>query len=145
MHGTNYFNTLITVAPDFKGKAAKTPSRSGTVAAMQYALLSDKPYQMTSDELLLAVETARYGVVLAQDYFSVARACLRASPLVKTYGFGLHHDRQARVALVPCESAQYAALLADPTVTKRPSMRTERKPAATSARSAIARPADPAG
>jgi hypothetical protein len=134
MHSTNYFNTLITVAPDFKGKAARIPARSGTVAAMQYAMLSEKAYHLTSDDLLLAIEANRNGPVLARDYFSIGRACLRASPLVKSYGFGLHHDRQGRVALVPCESEVYAALLADPKVAKVPGMRSQRKAPATTTR-----------
>lgn len=126
MHSTNYRNTLITVATDCPVDVGTPPDRSGTVAAWQFALLSAAPYTMTSDQLLLAVATSRKGEIAAETFFAKPQACLRTSPLVKTYGFGLHHDDQGRVALVAKESPRYAELAADPAVTKRPGMRSSR-------------------
>jgi len=126
MRSTNYRNTLITVADDCPVNAGTPPDKPGTVAAWQFILLTAKPYAMTSDELLLAVETSRKGPVAAEIFFAKPQACLRASPLVKRYGFGLHHDDQGRVALVARESLRYAELAADPTVCKRPGMRSSR-------------------
>ncbi|AUN29768.1 DUF6157 family protein [Niveispirillum cyanobacteriorum] len=126
MHTTNYTNTLITVSPDCPVAVGTPPAKPGTVAERQYALLRAAPYGMTSDELLLAVECDRKGLVTAESFFTKPQACLRASPLVKKHGYGLHHDAAGRVALVPVESPDYARMLADPAITKRPGMRSSR-------------------
>lgn len=126
MHTTNYANTLITVSADCPVVAGTAPAKAGTVAERQYALLRGAPYSMTSDELLLAVECDRKGPVTAERFFAKPQACLRASPLVKKHGYGLHHDAAGRVALVPVESPDYERLLADDAVVKRPGMRSAR-------------------
>jgi hypothetical protein len=124
MHSTNYRNTLITVSGDCPVTAAA--AKGGTIAERQFARLSAAPYAMTSDELLLAVESERKGAVTAEAFFARPQACLRASPLVKKHGYGLHHDAEGRVALVAMESPDYARLLADPAIAKRPGMRSLR-------------------
>lgn len=126
MHSTNYTNTLITVSPDCPVTTGTPPAKPGTVAERQYALLRDTPYGMTSDELLLAVECDRKGAVTAENFFAKPQACLRASPLVKKQGYGLHHDATGHVALVAMESPDYARLLADTAIVKRPGMRSAR-------------------
>ena len=126
MHSTNYSDTLITVSGDCPVAVATPPGKPGTVAERQFGLLSSAPYAMTSDELLLAVENDRKGPVAADAFFARSQACLRASPLVKRHGYGLHHDAEGRVALVAMEGADYARLLADPMIAKRPGMRNAR-------------------
>jgi hypothetical protein len=126
MHSTNYRDTLITVSTDCPVSVATPPGKPGTVADRQFALLASAPYAMTSDELLLAVENERKGLVTAEAFFARPQACLRASPLVKKNGYGLHHDAEGRVALVAIEGADYARLLADPAIAKRPGMRSAR-------------------
>jgi hypothetical protein len=126
MHSTNFNNTLITVSADCPVQAATPPTRPGTIAERQFTLLSAAPYAMTSDELLLAVEAERKGPVTAEAFFARPHACLRCSPLVKRHGYGLHHDKKSRVALVAVESPEYAQLLADPAVAKTPGMRSAR-------------------
>jgi hypothetical protein len=132
MHSTNYTNTLILISGDCPVAAGTVPPRPGTVAALQYKLLTDAPYQLTSDDLLIAVLANRQGIpqdeveALREAFHARGQACLRASPLVKTYGWGLHHDAQSRVALVGAETADYARLAADPAVTKTTGMRSSR-------------------
>ena len=126
MHSTNYISTLITVSADCPVAKATPPAKPGTVAERQFALLAAHPYRMTSDDLLLAVENDRKGPVTAEAFFARPQACLRASPLVKKHGYGLHHDAAGHVALVPMESDEYARLLIDNAVTKRPGMRSAR-------------------
>lgn len=126
MHTTNCHNTLITVSADCPVSVGTPPAKPETIAGRQFALLAANPYRLTSDALLLAVENERKEPVTAQDFFARPHACLRASPLVKKQGYGLHHDPEGRVALVPMESDAYAGLLADPTVSKRPGMRSSR-------------------
>lgn len=125
-YSTNYHSTLITVAEDCPVREATPPDRTGSVARLQYELLRDAPFGLTSDELLLAVDKARFGDVDETAWAAKPRACLRASPLVKRHGFGLHHDKEGRVALVPLGSEIYARLLSDPAVRKRPGMRNKR-------------------
>jgi len=125
-HSTNYRNTLITVSDDCPVTTATQPTKEGTIAERQFARLSAAPYAMTSDELLLAVENDRKGPVTADEFFAKPQACLRASPLVKKHGYGLHHNSESRVALVAVESEDYAQLLADSSVVKRPGMRSSR-------------------
>lgn len=126
MHTTNYTNTLITVSADCPVAVGTPPAKPGTLAERQYALLRAAPYGMTSDELLLSVECDRKGKVTAESFFARPQACLRASPLVKKHGYGLHHDKAGRVALVPVEGPEYARLMADAAVVKRPGMRSSR-------------------
>lgn len=126
MHSTNYINTLITVSADCPVGAGTPPDKPGTVADRQFARLSANPYQMTSDDLLLAVECERKGPVTAEIFFGKPQACLRASPLVKKHGYGLYHDANGRVALIAMDTDEYARLLADASVQKRPGMRSAR-------------------
>lgn len=132
MHSTNYFSTLILASPDCPATEGTVPPKAGTIAAIQYELLSVSPYQMNSDDLLFAAESKHKGVrssKLAEykkAYFSRQHACLRGSPLVKSYGWGIHHRGDGKVALVGRETKQYAALVEDPAVKKLAGMRSRR-------------------
>jgi hypothetical protein len=127
MHSTNYRNTLITVSTDCPVATATQPTKLGTIADLQFRSLSEAPYSMTSDELLLAIENKRKGPTTSEALFSKPQACLRTSPLVKKHGYGLHHDAEGRVALIAMESAQYASLLADTATEQTPGMRSARQ------------------
>ncbi|WP_309237962.1 DUF6157 family protein [Streptomyces albidus (ex Kaewkla and Franco 2022)] len=48
---------------------------------------------------------------MRRAFLSKPRPCLRASPLPKKYGFGLHFDDEGRVALCPVESEEYMRLV----------------------------------
>ncbi|KAA5803579.1 hypothetical protein F1654_07180 [Alkalicaulis satelles] len=125
-HSTNYRSTLIIVAEDCPVDKASPPEKVGSVAHLHYELLRHAPYSLTSDELLLAVDKARSGSINEAVWAKKSRACLRASPLVKRYGFGLHHDAEARVALVPVCSDAYKQMLINPAIMKRQGMRNRR-------------------
>lgn len=60
------------------------------------------------------------------QFFSKGQACLRASPLTKTYGFGIHSNAEGKVALYGMETAAYEKLWADPNVKKVKAMRSSR-------------------
>ena len=132
MHTTNYFGTLITVSADCPTPDSVVPGKPDSVAGLQYALLSEAPYGLTSDDVLFEVFARRNDVPEAERdearvaFFAKPQACLRASPLVKSFGWGLHHDAEGRVALVDRNSETYAALLADQRIEKRPGMRSRR-------------------
>jgi Family of unknown function (DUF6157) len=132
MHSTNYFSTLISASPDCKASTGTVPSKEGTIAALQHEMLAAAPYQMSSDDLLCAVEARRKGIArnkfaaFRKAFFSEPRACLRGSPLVKSYGWGIHHDGNGRMALVGRETSTYAAMMTDPSIAKVAGMRSRR-------------------
>ncbi|MGQ2913351.1 MULTISPECIES: DUF6157 family protein [unclassified Aeromicrobium] len=126
-HTTNYTDTFIAVAPDCPATVAEVPPERATpsVARIQYDMLADAPYAHTSDDVVHASQGERRGID-RDTFFAKGQACLRASPLVKRYGWGLHHDAEGRVALVPVESTEYAAFLADDALEHRAGMRSSR-------------------
>ena len=132
MHTTNYRETLILPSPDCPATTASVPEKAGSVAAMQHMRLSEGPYKLSSDDLLFDVYAERNAVAIdereeaREAFFSKGQACLRASPLVKTFGWALHHDAQGRVALVDPESETFAALASRDNVTKLLGMRSKR-------------------
>lgn len=116
MGTTNYAQVFIQVAEDCPVNAAEVPAASNkgpTVASLQHEILASRPYELTSDDLLFEVHAARTGVAESEReeerraFFAKSQACLRASPLAKRYGWGLHHDEQSRVALVALGSNRY--------------------------------------
>lgn len=118
MGSTNYHGTFIAVAEDSLATAGTVPTKPGSVAALTYELVWAAPYTLTSDDVLFTVHAMRRGIAqedLAHartDFFAKPQACLRASPLGKTYGWGIHHDAEGRVALYGVESQRYAELSA---------------------------------
>jgi len=133
-HTTNYFDTFIQAAADFKGDESMRPvaKEKKTVAQMQYDLIANDPYHYTSDEVLFKIHAERNGITLSQekqartDFFSKGQACLRASPLTKNYGFGIHANAQGRVALYGIETDTYQKMVDDPHITQVKAMKSKR-------------------
>lgn len=133
MHTTNYRNTLITVASDTKAVTATVPpTGKGTIAERQFEMLDGHDYELTSDDVIFGVFADRAGIAADERdaarevFFSRGQACMRTSPLTKTYGWGVHADADERIALVPVGSARYRDLLDDPATDKQPAMRSKR-------------------
>ena len=135
MGSTNYTGTFIQVADDCPAREGEQPPVGGkvpTIAALQYALVSAHPYELTSDDALFEVHAIRQSIPAEarrearEAYFAKDQACLRSSPLGKRYGWGIHHDDLGRVALVPFDSEQYRVLSADPAVKQLKAMRSKR-------------------
>ena len=132
VHSTNYANTLILVSPDCRATEASIPERPGTIAAMQYEMIAAAPYALTSDDVIFSVYAERKAIPASEretartQFFSRGQACMRTSPLVRSYGWGVHHDGAGRMALVAVESPEYAALAASPEITKVNGMRSRR-------------------
>lgn len=121
MHSTNYTNAFIEVADDCKTDVGMIPpeKQAKTVARMQYEMIRDHPYQYTSDEVLFDIYATRNDIDEAERddqkvaFFSKGQACLRASPLSKQYGWGIHFDGESKIALYARESEDYARLQND--------------------------------
>jgi len=135
----NYINTFIAVSPDTKAKVGSVPLARGkrSIAQIEYELISSHPYKFTQEEVQFAVHVERTGIAPAQlkakrsklwsDFFSKPTACMRTSPLARSYGWGLHFDREGKVALVPMESPKYRKLSASPSIEQTRAMRSKRE------------------
>lgn len=130
---TNYYNTLITLADDSPVKHSVVPDLSkSSVASEQYQWITERPYELTSDEVIFARVANKQDIPVAERpseqeaYFLTGRACLRTSPLAKKFGWGIHHDADGKISLIAAESDQYAELMADDSVTKVKAMRSSR-------------------
>ena len=82
---------------------------------------------------ILQVYAERNGLATAEYeqarklFFAKGQACFRASPLTKTYGFGIHCDSNGKVALYGVETDQYRHFLKDEKIKKVKAMRSSRK------------------
>jgi hypothetical protein len=133
-HSTNYFDTFIEVAEDTKADSGTIPPAKDkkTVAEMQHDLISNNPYKFTSDDIFFQVFADRNDLTKAEykqareQFFSKGQPCFRASPLTKTYGFGVHSDSNGKVALVGIETDEYQKFLADKKIKKVKAMKSSR-------------------
>lgn len=135
-HSTNYYNTFIQVSEDSKAREAMIPPEKPgqmTVANIELDLILKNPYTFTSDEVLFKVHSLKKELPDSDytrewdQYFSKGQACLRCSPLVKIYGWGIHHDADGKVALIPMGSPEYDAFASDPHVKQIFGMRSSKK------------------
>ncbi|PSR53502.1 hypothetical protein AHMF7605_08170 [Adhaeribacter arboris] len=122
VHTTNYPNTFIQIAEDCPAARGEIPPVKGdtkTVANIQFELVRKNPYKFTSDEVLFRVFAERKELTEAEleqaraQFFSKGQPCFRASPLPKRYGWGVHSDKDGKIALVACDTPEYAKLSSD--------------------------------
>lgn len=134
VHTTNYFDTFIEAAEDTKATCGTKPPAKDkkTVAAMQYELIAQNPYKWTSDDVLFQVFAERNDLSKAEykqareEFFSKGQACLRASPLTKTYGFGIHFESNGKIAIYGMETPEYEKYVADKNLKKVKAVRSKR-------------------
>lgn len=138
VHTTNCFNTFIRVAEDCPARSGEEPSLRGgdpTVATLQYAMIAKSPYTYTSDDVVFATSAAgrqldgatkKQRSLAREAFFSRGQACLRASPLGKRFGWGVHADAEGRVAIYAVDSKRYQALASDPDLAQVRAMRSKR-------------------
>ena len=117
-----YQNTLIAVADDCPATRGTVPASRGgrkTVAVHHYELITERPYGRTQEDVLFETWLRQQGDLtpadadiarLREQFFATPRACLRASPLPKKFGWGLHYDAEGRIALYGVESEEYQRL-----------------------------------
>lgn len=136
VHTTNYVDTFIEVADDCPTDICETPKSKGdnkTVAEMQFELAVKNPYKYTSDDILFQVYADRNDLTKAQykeareQFFSKGQPCFRASPLTKRYGFGVHSDKDGKIAIFGRETKEYEKFIKDEKIKKVKAMRTSKK------------------
>jgi Family of unknown function (DUF6157) len=120
VHTTNYYNTLVAIADDCPAATGEVPPTKGdakSVATMQFEMVSQNPYQYTSDEVFFQVYAERNDLAPSElaaaqaQFFSKGQPCFRASPLTKRYGWGVHSNESGKIALFGCETPEYQALV----------------------------------
>ena len=139
LHSTNVVNTFIRVAEDCPARRGEEPQPRGgqpTVGTLQYAMLATSPYTYTSDDVVFATsapgraldaKATRKDRSLAREaFFAKGQACMRASPLGKRFGWGVHADGDGRIAIYAVDSKRYQALAADPKLAQVRAMRSKR-------------------
>ena len=136
IHTTNYINTFITVAIDTKLTQGTIPpqrSNKKSLATLHYELLSKYPYKYTSDDFFLKVYAIRNDLtaneleIQRQKFFSKVQPCFRASPLTKQYGWGVHSDKNGKIALFGMETKEYQNFIEKSDIKKISAMRSARK------------------
>lgn len=113
-------NTFVLVAEDCPVHTGVTPSLRGgqpTIASLQHELLLAKPYKLTLKDLMLAVHLRREGLSavdakamakeIHEKLFGKPYPCMRASPLPKKFGWGVHYDAKGRIGLFAVDTPKY--------------------------------------
>jgi len=135
-HSTNYYNTFIEVAEDCPINKAEIPPIKGdkrTVANYQFDLINRNSYKYTSDDILFKVYAIRKDILVEdleaerQNFFSKGQPCFRASPLTKRYGWGIHSDKNEKIAMLGVETEEYQKFVNDKNIKKVKGMRNKRK------------------
>ena len=139
-HTTNYQNTFIEIAEDSKlthGEMPPIKVDKKTVANLQFEMLYENPYKYTSDEVLFGIFATRKGFASDESdsyrmeeeahFFSKGQACFRASPLTKTYGWGIHSNEEGKIAIYGAETKEYQDFLKDDSIKKVKAMRSKRE------------------
>lgn len=73
-------------------------------------------YTLKSDDLLSTVAALPKDIpedkhtLFRAESFSRGQACLRAPPLVKTFGWAIHHESAAKIALIDPTSAHFSEI-----------------------------------
>ncbi len=125
VHTTNYSNTFIVIADDCPVSNGEVPPLKGdskTAANIQFEMISRHPYQYTSDDILFQVFADKNDLTKAEykkareDFFSKGQPCFRASPLTKRYGWGVHYNKDGKMAIYSAGTAEYKKLMNDKTL-----------------------------
>jgi len=132
MHSTNYFNCLITVADDCKKDHGTIPREKLTIANYHFKQITTQPLVLNSDDIIFNTYATRMNIAESDlederiRFFSTGQACLRTSPLAKSYGWGIYFNETGKVKLVDSASEEYNLLIKDISVKKIPAMRNKK-------------------
>lgn len=135
MHTTNYINTFIEIADDCTISHAEMPpeKKTKTLASLQYEQIKKNPYRYSSDDIIFECYAIKNNISESEkqeektQFFSKGQPCLRSSPLAKRYGFGIHHNKEGKVAIFAVDSKEYQNFLSDHTIKKIKAMRSKKK------------------
>ena len=136
MKDQNYYNTFIEVADDCPVMFAEIPqlkSDEKSIPVLQYEMIGNHPYLHTQEDVLFDVFAIRNKIAKnslskeREKFFSKGQPCLRCSSLGKRYGWGIHCDKEGKVALWARESNEYETLAKDKSIAHIKAMNSKRK------------------
>lgn len=134
----SYQNTFIRVSEDTKASAGVKPpmKEKPTIASLEYQIIMTHPYEKTEADVQFECEVIRKGMSFStseeeieahETFFAKPHACFRSSPLVKTYGFGIHYDENGHIMIYGMETPAYQKLAQDEKLIIKKGMRSNRK------------------
>lgn len=122
VHTTNYYDSFIEIAGDCAATTGEVPpvkADAKSIASFQFELVKKNPYMFTSDEVLFQVYALRNDLTKSElakarkHFFSKGQPCLRTSPLTKRYGWGVHFNKEGKIALYGSETKEYKKFVKD--------------------------------
>ncbi len=131
-----YRNTFIMVSEDSTAVSGVVPvPRHGkpTIASIEYELITSDPYSYTQEDVQFKTYVIKNQIDsgdmegLWDEFFAKPKACFRASPLVKSYGWGIHYDEQGKIALYDVSSEAYRQFVQSEGIALLKGMRSKRK------------------
>lgn len=134
-HTTNDPDTFILIADDSPVASGEIPPVKGnrlTAANIQFEMIRKNPYRYTSDDVVFEVyaqknDLTKAGYKAARTaFFSKGQPCLRASPLTKRYGWGVHSNGESKIAIYGAETKEYAQFSKDKSLKLVKAMRSSR-------------------
>ena len=120
----NYVDTFIEVAEGCRLRAAEAPpvKEPKSVARLEYEMLHGVPYLYSSDDVIFETKGKPKGIS-REDFFSKGQPCFRASALTKRYGWGVHSDKDGKIAIYAVESDEYKRFANDESIRHLKAMR----------------------
>ncbi|MDF2066849.1 DUF6157 family protein [Bacillus sp. Cr_A10] len=132
----SYKNTFILISEDSPVESAIIPmsrKEKPTIASIEYELIYNNPYKYTQDDVQFQTYVIKNEIEsdqldeLREQFFSKPKACFRASPLVKKYGWGIHYNEEGKVSIYEMNSRPYHQFLHSDETTILKGMRFKRK------------------
>ena len=105
---------LIMVAESSMVTEGIIPGKQGTIAAVEYEVLSQRPYEFTPRQLFYEVHHVRR----RRPKLKINSYPLARMELPKYFGWGVHVNVQGKVGLVACDSEEYREMVHDPFIKK---------------------------
>ncbi|MGD2197472.1 DUF6157 family protein [Lysinibacillus fusiformis] len=132
----SYKNTFIKISEDSEVTSAVTPlprNNKPTIASIEFDLIKHSPYKYTEEEVQFQTYLIKNQIdsdsldEIRKKFFQKSKACFRASPLVKKYGWGIHYDNEGKLALYDVNSEGYEQFLHSDQITLLTGMRSKRR------------------
>lgn len=114
---------LIKISEDSPTTKSLKPENENTVEYIKFEVLFKNPYRYTEREFY---EEVHYNI-RGKKHLKIETYSLKRIGLVKRYGWGIHIDKDKKIAIIPCESEKYTFLLNDPKVKKKNAYRNKGK------------------
>ncbi|EAZ85665.1 hypothetical protein BB14905_13395 [Bacillus sp. B14905] len=116
----SYKNTFIKISGDSEVTSAVTPfprNNKPTIASIEFDLIRHNPYKYTEEDVQFQTYLIKNQIdsdsldEIRRNFCQKSKACFRASPLVKKYGWGIHYDDEGKLALYDVNSEEYEQFL----------------------------------